>query len=781
MRMLSLMVGAALGAIAFPHSAQAQSRDGGGYVDIYWEEEPQPEEQAPAVAPPPTPAIVIPPPPPRPPLPPRENIYSFEDKALDTVTSKDLEPFGSDAAFRAYLKRLEKVKDKRDYHWAGAAKPILIAASMQDETEGEVCLNPEDCPAEADNGQKMLVVTGSRIPSAVTSITNVQAVGVDEGDIIKQIGDYFLILRDGRIFAVNTKTMQLTDRVNVYRPLAAGTKKRYRWEDDFEGADWYDEMLVQDDHILITAYSYQDNATEFSIFKLDQASGKVSPQGVFLISSDDYYDSDNYATRIVGDRLVMYTPYSVEQFEDREDRPVIRRWMSSADREKYEDENDGELPGKPLFDARNLYKPVLRTGEPTIHTISVCPLGAYQPGADLRCRTTGFVGPEWAKMYVSPENVYLWNSYGYEESDPWRQDSCKTEQLATMPKRRDVIPAALYRMNVRTGETGVAGVSGGVIDQFSMEEQGDRFYALTPWATVRCEYDDYENQNYVEHFNLMALRDDDFDTRFEAVADRAFTPLPALPIGNIDTIENRFVGDWLIYGGRKTLDRWSDAPDAENVKNAASNAAIAVPIARPKAAQTVPVGHSIVRLERLGNDAVINGYLKEDGLNVSLLKLGKQPQISSTAFLPNRFESESRSHAFNGITDIDGSGVMGIPTVEKVENSNRYNWWSGKSDLSFLTLDAQGRLAIAGELEGKNEDEVKEHETYKCEVSCIDWYGNARPIFTKGRIFGLMGTALVEARIRLGRIEEVQRLDLTSPIGTASSIKVVETAAPAAN
>jgi hypothetical protein len=775
MRMLSLMMGAALGAVSCASAGQAQSRDGGGYIDIYWEEEPQPDEQTSAVTPPPAPPIVVPPPLPRPPLPPRENIYSFEDKALDTVTSDGLETFGSDAAFRSYLKRLEKVKDKREYHWSGNAKPILIAASMQDSAGDDVCTNPEDCPPE--DASAAIVTTGSRISSP--TITNVQAIGVDEGDIVKQIGDYFLILQDGRIFAVNTKTMQLTDRVNVYRPLPAGAKKRYSWEDDFEGADWYDEMLVQDDHILITAYSYQDDATEFSIFKLDQASGKVSPQGVFLISSDDYYDSDNYATRIVGDRLVMYTPYSVEQFERRDDRPVIRRWMSSAEREKYEDENDGALPGKPLFDARNLYRPVLRTGEPTIHTISVCPLGSYQPGADLRCRTTGFVGPEWAKMYVSPENVYLWNSYGYDESDPWRQESCKAEQVAAMPKRRDVIPAAVYRMNVRTGEAGVAGVNGGVIDQFSMEEQGDRFYALSPWSTVRCEYDDFENREYVEHFNLMALRDDDFDTRFAPVADRSFTPLPALPIGSIDTIENRFVGDWLIYGGRKTLDRWSDAPDAENVKNAAANAAIAVPIARPKEAQAVPVGHSIVRLERLGNDAVVNGYLKEDGLNVSLLKLGKQPKISSTAFLPNRFESESRSHAFNGITDIDGSGVMGIPTVLKVENSSRYNWWSGKSDLSFLTLDAQGKLAIAGELEGKGEDEVKEHEAYKCEVSCIDWYGNARPIFTRGRIFGLMGTTLVEAQIRQGRIAEVSRIDLTAPVGTSASIKIVETAAPA--
>ena len=51
---------------------------------------------------------------------------------------------------------------------------------------------------------------------------------------------------------------------------------------------------------------------------------------------------------------------------------------------------------------------------------------------------------------------------------------------------------------------------------------------------------------------------------------------------------------------------------------------------------------------------------------------------------------------------------------------------------------------------------------YRCEVSCIDWYGNSRPIFTRGRIFALMGTDLVEGRMDRGRIAELARVDLTA-------------------
>ena len=45
-----------------------------------------------------------------------------------------------------------------------------------------------------------------------------------------------------------------------------------------------------------------------------------------------------------------------------------------------------------------------------------------------------------------------------------------------------------------------------------------------------------------------------------------------------------------------------------------------------------------------------------------------------------------------------------------------------------------------------------------CRASCVDWYGNARPIFLRGRIFALMGYELVEGRDDDGRIHEVRRV-----------------------
>lgn len=53
---------------------------------------------------------------------------------------------------------------------------------------------------------------------------------------------------------------------------------------------------------------------------------------------------------------------------------------------------------------------------------------------------------------------------------------------------------------------------------------------------------------------------------------------------------------------------------------------------------------------------------------------------------------------------------------------------------------------------------------YSCAVSCVDWYGNSRPIFTDGRIFALMATEIAEGRMQRGEIAEVQRLNLTGPV-----------------
>ena len=49
-----------------------------------------------------------------------------------------------------------------------------------------------------------------------------------------------------------------------------------------------------------------------------------------------------------------------------------------------------------------------------------------------------------------------------------------------------------------------------------------------------------------------------------------------------------------------------------------------------------------------------------------------------------------------------------------------------------------------------------------CKASCVDWYGNARPVFLGERVFALLGYELVEGQLAGAgsreRIEERRRI-----------------------
>lgn len=168
---------------------------------------------------------------------------------------------------------------------------------------------------------------------------------------------------------------------------------------------------------------------------------------------------------------------------------------------------------------------------------------------------------------------------------------------------------------------------------------------------------------------------------------------------------------------------------------------------------------------------MLTGYRDDSALDISVVDLTAAPRLASTVRLPGRYESEGRSHAFNSLIDEGGSGLMGLPTTHRESQSGRWWSYSEASDVSFLSVGG-GQLAPLGELvahaNGPNRDndddaidEDGTAETYSCEVSCIDWYGNSRPVFTDGRIFALAGAELIEGRVENGRINEVRRLNIT--------------------
>lgn len=672
------------------------------------------------------------------------------DPLLDRITWDRLDTFDSEAEFARYLDTVREEARARGYWWADTAPQYVVETSSplpspstpsaaSAASDGVFAFAPATTAA-AETAQDQVVVTGSRLPGE--TITNVQELGVDEGDLVKRIGQYLVVLQDGRLFSIDTRPdgapgLRLAARQNVYRASDEDT--------------WYDEILTFGRRVLVTGYSYAEEATEFSVFTLED-DGRFTREAVFYMTSNDYYDVDNYATRIVGDQLVIHTPLRLTAVHydyygaghvAPPPWPAVRRWRAEAE--------GGARPADThaLFDATDIHRPLQRTLQPTIHTVSVCPLGDVDDGAALECRATAVTGPEAAVFYVTPEYAWLWLA---PTDDEWFGPDQHGPHCVDDPALgfADAAPAAIYRIALPDGAIAVAGARGIVDDQFALDYSDGVLRALAvQWPVNECS--EYEA---AQELRLLRAPDRRFGTTLRALPQGAYTPLPLLERAR--TLDHRFTNAHLVYAESDWT--WYYGDHSQDI----GSRVVTVPLSRPRAPTILEAPHSIIRLESLGDRAVLTGYGQDVGLAVSLLDLGATPAIADTLVLQNRSESEGRSHAFNATLAADGSGVLGLPTVIEQQNDDRVWWRSDASDVSFIEMAADGSLASLGPLSMSAQSE---HPDYVCEVSCVDWYGNSRPIFTDGRVFALSGAELIEGEIRNGRMVELRRVNITAPLG----------------
>ena len=66
-------------------------------------------------------------------------------------------------------------------------------------------------------------------------------------------------------------------------------------------------MLIAGDRVIVVGYSYARGGTEINRFRLD-AAGRLRFEDAYHLRSNDYYSSRNYASRLIGNRLIFYTP-----------------------------------------------------------------------------------------------------------------------------------------------------------------------------------------------------------------------------------------------------------------------------------------------------------------------------------------------------------------------------------------------------------------------------------------------------------------------------------------
>ena len=142
------------------------------------------------------------------------------------------------------------------------------------------------------------------------------------------------------------------------------------------------------------------------------------------------------------------------------------------------------------------------------------------------------------------------------------------------------------------------------------------------------------------------------------------------------------------------------------------------------------LGHAVDRIEALGRDALVVGDGADESLGFTAVELApRRPRLGDVyACPPRRRARRAATPSSSAPTTPDGaSGLLGLPVARAVEPAYRALLRQRRGDA--VPAPRRPRFAPAGELAAESRGVVDD----ACEASCIDWYGNARPIFLGDR------------------------------------------------
>jgi hypothetical protein len=229
-----------------------------------------------------------------------------------------------------------------------------------------------------------------------------------------------------------------------------------------------------------------------------------------------------------------------------------------------------------------------------------------------------------------------------------------------------------------------------------------------------------------------------FSDGVDAAPAAAYRELPK-PSGY--TFQNRFVGDYLLYG---TGSGWGTPEDQQRGTLHAHR------YASRGAAQTIALAHGVDRIEALGGDAIVVGSDGAD-LHFSPIALGAEARQASRYTRKQASQGELRSHGFFYKPTGDRSGLLGLP-IRQAGRPGHDHLVHDSASVLFLRNDALrlNELGALGARPAAADD--------GCRASCVDWYGNARPLFLKQRVFALLGYEIVEGTLDGGAIREQRRV-----------------------
>jgi hypothetical protein len=535
--------------------------------------------------------------------------------------------------------------------------------------------------------------------SMADAITNVQHAGVDEGGIVKVHGGHLVVLRRGRLFRVAIGDQQL-------KPVSVADAFG---PDVDPGGAWYDEMLISGNTIAVLGYSYARGGTEVGLFEISRA-GALAHKGTYHLRSNDYYSSRNYASRLVGTKLIFYSPLFLNPYaaDPYASFPAVRRWHPHATAADF----------KRIAPATRIYRAddIDPFAGVALHSVSICDLAT----PDLQCASTAVMGPPGRVFYVSPNSVFVWTT-------TWQRGP------------HTAAPAsAVFRIPLDGSAPSALKVAGSPIDQFSFLEGSDGMLNVLVRAKGRGDGMWAAEVNTGALALLRVPLASFSDGRDSPPAD-AYRPLP-----RVDgyALQSRYIGSYLLYGGGTG---WRRPRETTESLAYAVRYTDGVTFA-------LPLVHAVDRIEALGANAVVVGSDGRD-LHFTSVKLGRAPVTTHRYTRKDAAQGETRSHGFFYKPEAEYDGLLGLPIIGASEPGSRH---LRKESAALLYLRNNGlSFSELGTLDARPGAAERNDG---CRASCVDWYGNSRPLFLRDRVFALMGYEIVEGAVTEKRIVETRRV-----------------------
>ena len=287
------------------------------------------------------------------------------------------------------------------------------------------------------------------------------------------------------------------------------------------------------------------------------------------------------------------------------------------------------LPATRIYRSDDEIDPM--NGGAALHTVTSCDLA--RP-AQMRCESSAVLAPPGRVFYVSAGSVYVWTT-------EWQRRSV----AAPMPR------SAVFRLPLDGALPSMLKTTGAPIDQMSFLEDGGGHLNVLLRASARGE-GMWNAERSSGELALLRVPLSSFGDGADSAPRSAYRPLPSLA-GHPPTLQNRFVGDWLLYG----------APGGS-----AGQHAVALRFAARGEAQPLTLGHGVERIEALGRDAVLVGNAGRD-LHFTSLRLSSGTSLAPAAEVvdshvqPDAAQGETRTHGFFYRASAPDDGVIGLPVI----------------------------------------------------------------------------------------------------------------------